>query len=71
MAKCRHRKGLILACANYVVFTPDQEPFISGVIEKCGIESIRVESLNIHYCPKCKAIQDVEQDGEVSEVLDC
>jgi len=68
MAKtCRHRKGVILASANYVEFTPDQEPFTAGVIEPCGIDSIRVETLNIHYCPKCKVIQDVEVDGEVFE----
>lgn len=65
--KCRHRKGVILACANYVEFIPDQEPFKAGVIEPSGLESITAESLFIHYCPKCKEIQDVGSDGEVTE----
>ncbi len=51
--KCRHRKGIILATAGNVEFTPDQEPFTTGVIESCGIETIMISAMNIHYCPKC------------------
>jgi len=65
--KCRHRKEIILASALNVEFTPDQEPFEAGIIESCGIEMIIAESINIHYCPKCKVIQDVELEGEVWE----
>ena len=62
--KCRHRKGIILASAQMVEFIPDQEPFKEGTIESCGIEYIKAENLNIHYCPKCKEVQDIESDGE-------
>ena len=69
MAKCRHRK-VILACANYVVFTPDQEPFERDVIESSGIEEIIAESLYAHYCPICKVFQDIGNDGDVEEKQD-
>jgi hypothetical protein len=65
--KCRHRKRIILASASMVEFIPDQEPFTEGVIESCGIEYIKAENLNIHYCPRCKQIQDIEIDGEIFE----
>lgn len=67
MAKiCRHRKGIILATAGYVEFRPDQEPFTSGVIESCGIETIVIPAINIHYCPKCNAVKtdDITIDCE-------
>ena len=63
--RCRHRKGVILAYANYVDFVPDQEPFKEGIIESCGLESIKVESTSVHYCPKCNVIQSLEVDGEI------
>ena len=62
--KCRHRKGIILAYANYVKFTPDQEPYTAGVVERCGFQSITGDSLYIHWCPKCKTIQDIGSDGD-------
>ena len=61
--KCRHRKRVLLASANYVEFTPDQEPFTSGTIESSGIETIQLDAVNIHYCPKCNVVQDIEFDG--------
>ena len=64
--KCRHRNRVILAFANYVEFTPDQEPYNAGVVESCGLESIRVESISIHYCPKCNVVQSIEMDGEIT-----
>lgn len=62
MKKCRHRKGIILATAGNVEFKPDQEPFTSGVIEPCGIETIMIRAINIHYCPKCNTVDadDIE-----------
>lgn len=67
MAKCRHRKGIILASAGYVVFEPDQEPLTNGVIESCGIEQIVIPSMNIHYCPKCNTVNldDITIDSEI------
>lgn len=65
MKKCRHRKGEILASTSMVRFIPDQEPFEAGVVENCGFEDIVAESVNIHYCPKCNEIQDIEVDGDV------
>ena len=62
--KCRHKKGIILASACSVEFFPDQEPFTAGVVERCGIESIVADAINIHWCPKCKVAQDVESDGD-------
>lgn len=62
MAKCRHRKGIILAAANYVEFRPDQEPFVAGQVEDCGIELIQVESVFIHYCPKCEEVKSIDSN---------
>lgn len=66
MKKCRHRKGIILATAGNVDFTPDQEPFTEGVIESCGIETIMLPIINIYYCPKCNAVKldDINIDCE-------
>ena len=66
MAKCRHRNGIVLAHASYVEFTPDQEPFKAGVIEHCGIETIMLSAMNIHYCPKCNEVKvdDISIDCE-------
>lgn len=66
MKKCRHRKGIILATAGNVEFTPDQEPFKAGVIEPCGIETIMISAMNIHYCPKCNTVDldDISIDCE-------
>lgn len=62
--KCRHKKGIILASALNVEFTPDQEPFKADVIEPSGFESIIAEAINIHWCPKCRVAQDIEVDGD-------
>ncbi len=69
--KCRHRKGLILASANNVEFTPDQEPYESGKIESCGIGIITAD-VSIHYCPICNiahfnGFEDVFGDSESPE----
>jgi hypothetical protein len=48
--KCRHKTRVILAFANYVKFTPDE---------------ITVESISVHYCPRCKVLQSVETDGVI------
>ena len=62
MGKCRHKKGLILASANYIEFTPDQEPFEAGILEDCGMDTVDIDSIsiNIHYCPKCQQVKDIE-----------
>jgi hypothetical protein len=65
MAKCKHRKRVLLATASDVEFTPDQEPYTDGVIEHSGYARIIVESINMHWCPKCECVQDIEIDGEV------
>ena len=64
MKKCKHKK-VILASAVNVEFIPDQEPYTEGIEESCGIDSITIEAINIHYCPKCKVAQDIEIDGEI------
>lgn len=64
--KCRHRKGIILATASYVEFTPDQEPYEAGIIESCGIETIQIPAINIYYCPRCNRVDfdDISIDCE-------
>lgn len=64
--KCRHKKGIILATAEYVEFKPDQEPITDGVIESSGISSIEIPAMNIHYCPKCNTVDldDISIDCE-------
>ena len=62
--KCRHRKKVVLASANYVIFTPDQEPYKEGVIESCEEDDIVVESIFIHYCEICQKVQDIGIDGD-------
>lgn len=59
--ECRHRK-LIAAFAYHVGFTPDQEPYVPGVEESCGIEEISVGSFLINYCPICEVIKTCEPD---------
>jgi hypothetical protein len=59
MGKCKHKRTM-LAIANYVDFRPDQEPFESGRIECAGVSKITIESIYIHYCPKCKKVIDIE-----------
>ena len=51
----------ILATAFVTYFGPDEEPYESGIQEKCGYEDgIDAEvSIGIHWCPKCKEIVDV------------
>ena len=63
MSKCRHRKGIITAVAQYVEFTPDQEPFEAGVIEKCGIDTIEAEAIVIGWCPKCHKAKYIDVDN--------
>jgi hypothetical protein len=43
-----------------VEFIPDDEPYESGKIESAGIEGITVGMINIHYCPKCNTVRDIE-----------
>ena len=64
--RCRHRNRIILALADNVEFIPDQEPFKSGVIESCGLESITVETISVHYCLKCNVIQSIETEGDIT-----
>lgn len=65
MAKCRHkRKRQIMATADYVEFTPDQEPFTPGVIECSGVSTITVQHLIASYCPKCGVVTSIDADGE-------
>ncbi len=56
---CRHKR-LILASADLVDFIPDQEPFESGTIECAGVNRISIGCINIHYCPKCNVVRDIE-----------
>jgi len=56
---CKHTT-IILATADFVDFVPDQEPFEAGKIECAGICKISVDCINIHYCPICKKIRDIE-----------
>jgi hypothetical protein len=67
MSKCRHKKRIILGGALRVSFIPDQEPYESGVIESCGIKEIVVDSLYLHYCPRCEQVVDIGVDGEIQE----
>lgn len=55
-----------MASASGVEFTPDQEPFTNGVVESCGIETIVIPAMNIHYCPKCNTVNmdDISIDCE-------
>lgn len=56
---CRHKRT-ILASANFVAFIPDQEPFEADKIECASVSEINVGCINIHYCPVCKTIRDIE-----------
>lgn len=62
MSKCRHKKGLITAVAHFVEFTPDQEPYTSGVIESCGLDCITAEAVVIQWCPICRAAKWIDVD---------
>ena len=70
MAKCRHKTKIILASANGPIdFVPDEEPYKSGVIESTGIEAIVVNSVDIHYCPRCEQIVDIwVDDSHIEEI---
>lgn len=61
--KCRHRRKILLAFVNCVEFTPDSEPFTSGVKEDSGISAILVD-LTMHYCVRCKKILSVSSENE-------
>ena len=63
MPKCRHRKKTILMVANFIEFSPDDEPYESGKIESCGLDSITVTSLTLRYCPICEEIKYFDYDG--------
>lgn len=68
--KCGNKS--ILATAFITHFDPDQEPYESGVHEKCGYEDgIGAEvSVGIHWCPKCEDIVNVwiEEPMEKTEI---
>ena len=69
MAKtCRHKKGIILASALNVDFTPDQEPFEADVIESSGYSAINLEYIDIGWCPKCKVLKWIESNGQAEGV---
>lgn len=57
--KCGNKT--ILATAFVICFEPDEEPYKSGVREKCGYEDgLAAEvTVGIHWCPKCEEIVDV------------
>jgi len=60
--KCRHKKRLAYFHASDVEFTPDQEPFESGTVEKCGVESLWVGFMTALYCIQCKQVVAVDVD---------
>src|SRR4030042_2275970 len=60
---CRHKR-IICASAGMVDFTPDQEPFESGIIECAGVSKITVGNIYIYYCPTCNKIRDIEVDPD-------
>jgi hypothetical protein len=62
--KCSHRKGFILAVATNVEFAPDQEPFVAGKIEQSGYDKIELDSICIHWCPRCKVVKKIYSDGD-------
>ena len=59
--KCRHRKRIALLTADYIEFTPDEEPFTSGVIEDSGITYVEC-NLNMLFCPRCKRVLRIDPD---------
>jgi len=73
MRKCRHKKLILASTHELLIFIPDQEPYEADKIECCGISEIIVHSpINIHYCPKCKVIRDIElEDPEGIEIEPC